>query len=210
VILVILSGIAGVVAGVALRRFVVAQTGAPAPALLLGLATGSLAALAAWRFGTVWELPAYLYFAAVSVPLAIIDLRTLRLPNVLTLSSYPIVAGLLLLPAGLADGWPDYLRAALAGAAVLALFVVLHLVNPSGMGLGDVKLAGPMGALLGWVSWQAVMVGVVVGFALAAVVGIAMILARRADRRSALPFGPFMLAGAWFAILTEMASAVVA
>ena len=42
-----------------------------------------------------------------------------------------------------------------------------------------------------------------IGFALAAVVGIAMILARRADRRSALPFGPFMLAGAWIAILTE-------
>jgi leader peptidase (prepilin peptidase) / N-methyltransferase len=201
VILVLLCAIAGVVAGIAFRGLVAAQTGSPAPAVVLGPMTGALAALAAWRFGTAWELPAYLYFAAVSVPLALIDLRTLRLPNVLTLSAYPIVAALLLLPALLDDGWPGYGRALLAGAAVLTLFVVLHVVNPSGMGLGDVKLAGPMGALLGWLSWQAVMLGVVIGFALVAVVGIAMILARRADRRSALPFGPFMLAGAWVAIL---------
>lgn len=209
-ILIVLSGIAGLAAGIGLRRFVVAESGRAASAAVLGVLTGVLAALAAWRFGLVWELPAYLYLAVVSVPLAVIDLRTFRLPNVLTLSAYPIVAGLLLLPAAFADGWGDYLRAVLAGAAVLALFVVLHLINPSGMGLGDVKLAGPMGALLGWLSWQVVMVGVVVGFALAAVVGIAMILARRADRRSALPFGPFMLAGAWVAILTESTSGVVA
>ena len=209
-ILIVVSGIAGLAAGIGLRRLVVAETGRTASALVLGLLTGVLSALAAWRFGLAWELPAYLYLAVVSVPLAVIDLRTFRLPNVLTLSAYPIVAGLLLLPAAFADGWSDYLRAVLAGASVLALFVVLHLINPSGMGLGDVKLAGPMGALLGWLSWQVVMVGVVVGFALAAVVGIAMILARRADRRSALPFGPFMLAGAWFAILTEVAGGVAA
>ena len=149
----------------------------------------------------MWELPAYLYFAAVSVPLALIDLRTLRLPNLLTLSAYPIVAGLLLIPALAAEGWSAYVRALMSGAIVLALFVVLHLVNPSGMGLGDVKLAGPMGAMLGWVSWQATLMGVVMGFALVAVVGVALIAARRANRKSALPFGPFMLAGAWIAIL---------
>lgn len=206
-ILVLVAGMVGVMAGVVSRRLVAAETGSPVSAPLLGLGTGALAAAAAWRFGLGWELPAYTYFAAVSVPLAVIDLRTLRLPNVLTLSAYPIVAGLLLLPALLADGWDAYARALLAGAGVLALFVVLHLVNPSGMGLGDVKLAGPMGALLGWLSWQAAMVGVVIGFALVALVGIVMILARRADRKSSLPFGPFMLAGAWVAILASTPTA---
>lgn len=200
-ILVLLSAIAGTAAGVGSRRLVVAETGAPASAPLIALTTGTLTALTAWRFGLAWELPAYLYFAVVSVVLAAIDLRTLRLPNALTLSAYPVVAVLLLLPAVAGGSWEAYLRAWLAGAAVLAVFVVLHLVNPSGMGVGDVKLAGPMGALLGWLSWPAVMVGVVLGFALVAVVGLAMILARRADRKSALPFGPFMLAGAWVAIL---------
>ncbi len=200
-ILVVLAGIVGIVAGMALRRVVTAETDSPASAVLLGLATGMLAALTAWRFGPAWELPAYLYFAAVTVPLAVIDLRTLRLPNVLTLSAYPIVAVLLLLPALAEGSWSSYARAMLAGAIVLALFLVLHLVNPSGMGLGDVKLAGPMGAMLGWVSWQAVFVGVVIGFVLAAAVGLAMLAARRANRKSALPFGPFMLVGAWTAIL---------
>jgi leader peptidase (prepilin peptidase) / N-methyltransferase len=206
VILVVVAAITGAVVGVVSRRLVVAETGAPASPLLLGLMTGTLTALAAWRFGLAWELPAYAYFAMASVPLAVIDLRTLRLPNVLTLSAYPIVAVLLLLPAVLGDGWADYVRALLAGAATLALFVVLHLVNPSGMGLGDVKLAGPMGALLGWLSWQAAMIGVVIGFVMVAVVGIAMILVRRANRKSALPFGPFMLAGAWVAILANATS----
>lgn len=206
-ILVVLAGIAGIVAGMALRRVVTAETASPASAVLLGLATGMLAALTAWRFGPAWELPAYLYFAAVTVPLAVIDLRTLRLPNVLTLSAYPIVAALLLLPALAEGSWSSYARAMLAGVIVLALFLVLHLVNPSGMGLGDVKLAGPMGAVLGWVSWQAVFVGVVVGFVLAAGVGLAMLAARRANRKSALPFGPFMLAGAWTAILVPALTA---
>jgi leader peptidase (prepilin peptidase)/N-methyltransferase len=201
VILVIVAGVLGAVAGVASRRLVVAETGAPASPALLGLTTGALAAAAAWRFGLAWELPAYVYFAIVSVPLALIDLRTLRLPNVLTLSAYPIVAALLLLPAVVDGAWAAYLRAALAGGGVLALFVVLHLVNPSGMGLGDVKLAGPMGALLGWISWQVTVLGVIAGFMLVAVVGLAMIVARRAGRKTALPFGPFMLAGAWLAIL---------
>jgi leader peptidase (prepilin peptidase) / N-methyltransferase len=68
------------------------------------------------------------------------------------------------------------------------------------MGLGDVKLAGPLGALLGWLSWSALALGAFLGFALAAVTGLALIAARRAGRKSALPFGPFMLAGAWLAI----------
>ncbi len=207
-ILVVLAGIAGVAAGIGLstarRR---PRPTHPPRALLLG-------ARDRWprrrsppgASAPAWELPAYLYFAAVSVPLAIIDLRTLRLPNVLTLSAYPdrgrpapaarassATAG----PPTAARCWP--------GQSSSRLFVVLHLVNPSGMGLGDVKLAGPMGALLGWLSWQAAMVGVVIGFVLVAVVGIAMILARRADRKSALPFGPFMLAGAWVAILVPAA-----
>jgi leader peptidase (prepilin peptidase) / N-methyltransferase len=209
VILVVLAGIAGVVVGVASRRLVVAETGAPASPVVLGALTGCLAAAAAWRFGLAWDLPAYLYLAAVSVPLSVIDLRTLRLPNTLTLPAYPIVALLLLVPAAVGADWTAYGRALLAGAVVLGLFVVLHLVNPSGMGMGDVKLAGPMGALLGWVSWQATMLGVLVGFVMVAIVGIVMILARRAGRKSALPFGPFMLAGAWVAILAEPLSGIL-
>jgi leader peptidase (prepilin peptidase) / N-methyltransferase len=176
----------------------------PVPPLVSALLIAALWAAAAWRFGMTWELPAYLYLATISVPLAVIDLRTLRLPNAFTLSAYPIVAALLLLPAIAYGDWPALWRAAIAGVALLACYVLLHVINPSGMGMGDVKLSGPLGALLGWVSWEAVLLGTLVGFILAAATGVALIVARRAGRKSALPFGPFMLAGAWIAILTQI------
>jgi leader peptidase (prepilin peptidase) / N-methyltransferase len=172
--------------------------------LLLSLAFGgglALAAGAVWRFGWSWELPAYLYLAAITVPLTVIDLREHRLPNALTLTAYPTVALLLAVPAAVAGSWGDYGRALLGGVTLLALYALLHLINPSGMGLGDVKLAGPLGALLGWLSWSHVFMGTLVGFVAAAVVGVGLMLAGRATRQSALPFGPFMLAGAWVAIL---------
>lgn len=170
--------------------------------VLVVAASAALWAATLWRFGVGWETPAYLYLASITAPLAWIDLRTLRLPNAVTLTSYPVVAGLLLLPAVAAGEWSAYLRALAAGGALLALYVVLHVINPAGMGLGDVKLSGPLGALLGWLSWDALIWGGLAGFVMAAVTGLALIAARRAGRKSALPFGPFMLAGAWLAILT--------
>ena len=68
------------------------------------------------------------------------------------------------------------------------------------MGFGDVKLAGVLGAYLAWLGWAALVVGGFLGFALGAVVGVAMMVAGRAGRRTALPFGPFMLLGALLAI----------
>lgn len=165
------------------------------------LLSAGLWAAALWRFGLTWDLPAYLYLASITVPLAVIDLRTLRLPNAVTLTAYPVVALLLLLPAAIDGRWSDYGRAALAGAALLALYVVLHLINPAGMGLGDVKLAGSLGALLGWISWNALLWGAMAGFLLGAIAGLLLIALGRAGRRSELPFGPAMLAGAWLAIL---------
>lgn len=173
------------------------------PLLALTTAAGLVLAVGAvWRLGWTWDLPAYLYLAAVTVPLTVIDLREHRLPNALTLSAYPATAVLLAVPAALGAEWSTYGQAMLGGGALLAVYAALHLVNPAGMGLGDVKLAGPLGALLAWLSWSHVLVGTLVGFVGAAVVGVALMMAGRATRRSALPFGPFMLAGAWAAILT--------
>lgn len=167
------------------------------------LLSACLWAAALWRFGLTWDLPAYLYLASITVPLAVVDLRTMRLPNVVTLTAYPAVALLLLLPAALDSRWSDYGRALLAGGALLALYVVLHLINPSGMGLGDVKLSGSLGALLGWLSWNTLLWGALAGFLLGAAAGLLLIALRRAGRRSELPFGPWMLAGAWLAILAS-------
>lgn len=163
--------------------------------------TGALFAGAAWRFGASWELPAYLLFAGLSVALGFIDLQTHRLPNVLTLGAYPVVALFLALAALGGHERDSVVRAVLAGMALLAVYALLHVVNPSGMGFGDVKLSPTIGVMLGWVSWSVFGVGTFLGFALAAVTGLGLMAVGRAGRKSAIPFGPFMLAGAWIALL---------
>jgi leader peptidase (prepilin peptidase)/N-methyltransferase len=69
------------------------------------------------------------------------------------------------------------------------------------MGFGDVKLAGILGLYLGWMGWGELIVGAFFGFLLGGVVGGVLMATKRANRKSAIPFGPFMLAGALLAIL---------
>jgi leader peptidase (prepilin peptidase)/N-methyltransferase len=93
------------------------------------------------------------------------------------------------------------LRAAIGGAILFLFYLVLALVHPAGMGLGDVKLSALLGALLAYISWSALIVGALAGFLLAALVGIAMIASRRGGLKTAIPFGPFMIVGTMLGIL---------
>lgn len=197
------AAVLGAVVGYLARRWTDREATAATSRWVHLLLPAVLCAAVAWRFGLSWDLPVYLYFALVSVPLAIIDLRAHRLPNLLTLSAYPIAAALLVLPAAAAGTVEGLIRAALGGAVLFAFYLVLHLVNPAGMGMGDVKLAGPMGALLGWLAWSVLLVGGFLGFAFGGLVGLGLLVSGRAGRHTALPFGPFMLAGAWVAILAS-------
>jgi leader peptidase (prepilin peptidase)/N-methyltransferase len=69
------------------------------------------------------------------------------------------------------------------------------------MGMGDVKLAGVLGLFLGWLGWSELLVGAFAAFLLGGVVALALLAARRVTRSSGIPFGPWMLAGAWSAVL---------
>jgi leader peptidase (prepilin peptidase) / N-methyltransferase len=167
---------------------------------LVELATAVLFGLTAWRLGLVWELPAYLYLAAIAVALTLIDLDVRRLPNAIVLPSYVVGAALLLLPAVAAGEWDAYLRALLGALALFALYFALAFAYPAGMGFGDVKLAGVLGLYLGWLGWGELAVGAFLGFLLGGAWGVALLVARRASRKSAIPFGPFMLGGALVAV----------
>lgn len=168
---------------------------------LVEAGTGVAFVLVVLRLGTdeagLRLLPAYLVFAAVGIALALIDLDVRRLPDAIVLPSYPVLAGLLLV-----GGDGDALLRALVGAAVLgAFFFVVWLLVPGGMGFGDVKLAGLVGAMTAYLTWGTFLVGAFLGFLLGAVAGVLLMAAGRAGRKSALPFGPFMILGAWAAIL---------
>jgi leader peptidase (prepilin peptidase)/N-methyltransferase len=174
---------------------------------LVELATGVLFALLAWKIGAHSALPAFLYLGAVGLALAVIDLDTHRLPNALTLPSYPIAVALLTV-AALVDHRPGLLVLAAAGAAAFfALYALLWILYPGGMGLGDVKLAGVLGLYLGYLGWGAVAVGGFLGFGYGAVIGVALMAGRKAGRKSRIPFGPFMVAGALTAVFVGNAIA---
>lgn len=165
------------------------------------LLTAALFVAVTAKVGPQWELPAFLYLVAVGVALAAIDIDVHRLPDVIVLPSYLVGLALLGL-AALGDGEPRVLLRALAGmAALYTVYFVLRLAHPRGMGRGDLKLSGVLGLYLGWVGWGALAVGAFLGFFLGGVVGVGLIVAGRANGKSALPFGPFMLVGALLAIL---------
>ncbi|TQO20399.1 leader peptidase (prepilin peptidase)/N-methyltransferase [Rhodoglobus vestalii] len=140
---------------------------------------------------------ASLYLAAVTVALTLIDIDVHRLPNAIVLPSY-IVAIVLLGGASLLSGDGEAALRALAGmVALAAAYYLMALAYPGGMGLGDVKLAGLLGLYLGYSSWSALAVGSFGAFILGGIFSIILIATRRATRKSGIPFGPWMLAGAW-------------
>jgi len=137
-------------------------------------------------------LPALLYLALVSVPLALVDLRRRRLPNALVLPAYPATAASLVW-AGVAAGaapWAAIGALAAAAAGMLALWAL------GAMGMGDVKLAGLLGIALGWIGWGALVAGAFAGFVVGAVAGVATAVVRGGGRRTAIPYAPSMLVGA--------------
>ncbi|MCU1693335.1 MAG: prepilin signal peptidase PulO-like peptidase [Frankiales bacterium] len=168
---------------------------------LVELGTGVLFAVLALRFEDDWALPAYLYLGAVGLALALIDLDCKRLPDALTLPSYPVGAVLLGLAALLGSDSGSWPRALLGGVAMFAVYFLLCLAYPAGMGFGDVKLSGVLGMYLAWLSWGVLAVGLFLGFLLGGVFGVALMAFKKGGRKTAVPFGPFMLSAALIAIL---------
>ena len=150
-----------------------------------------------------WALPAYLYFVAIGVALAMIDIDHKRLPDKIVLPSW-IVVGVLLTGASAARGeWGDLGRAGIGAAGLFALYFLMAFIYPAGMGFGDVKLSGILGGLLAYLSWSAFAVGAFGGFLLGSLGGIVVLATRRGNRKSEIPFGPYMIAGALIAMFVS-------
>ncbi|HEY7145022.1 MAG TPA: A24 family peptidase [Streptosporangiaceae bacterium] len=168
--------------------------------LLAELAAGLALGVVTARASSVWELAALAWLVLLAVPLAFIDVAVHRLPDPLTAAAFAGTLALLAVTA-LADRQPGHLGRAAIGAVALACFyLILSVIRPGGLGLGDAKLAASTGAALGWISWQALLSGTFIAFAVAAVYGGALLALHRATRTSHLPLGPFILIGTLAAI----------
>lgn len=171
---------------------------APAAPLVTALGCAALAVAT----GPRPELAVWLLLAPFAVLLALVDRRVHRLPDRLTLPLAVAAVALLgpvsLLP-GAAGSWPDAL---LGGPALGAAYFALFLIHPNGMGFGDVKLALSLGAVLGWYGWSVFFLGAFAGFLFGSLYGVGLIALGRATRKTAIPFGPFMITGALSGLLT--------
>jgi leader peptidase (prepilin peptidase) / N-methyltransferase len=172
----------------------------PSP-LAVEVTTALLLGALAARVHPGLVLGAACWLALCSVPLAFIDVAVRRLPDVLTGSAFAGTTLLLLAAAAAGGHWHVLAQSALGGAALAGFYLVLALVSPSGMGMGDVKAAVGLGVMLAWRGWTALIVGGFAGFLFAAVYGIALLVSGRATRKQQIPFGPFMIAGAFLVII---------
>jgi len=169
--------------------------------LAIELTAAAVAALLIARFGPNPYVAAFAYLGVLGVALTQVDMAVRRLPDRLTLPAYPAVVALLAIAAVAGGDSASFERAMLGGAALAVCYLIFGLVSGGQLGGGDVKLAGLIGLVLGWLGWGTLVLGAAAGFVLAAIAGVALLAAGKASRRTLISFGPYMLWGALLAML---------
>jgi len=169
---------------------------------LVELATAALFAAAALRLGDddPAALPAFLVVFAALLAISAVDLERFIVPNRILYPALFMAAPLLVVAAALDGDWSSLLGAVLGGALGWVLLFAIHMASPKGMGFGDVRLAGLIGMLLGWLSIGHVLLGLFLAFLTAAVVGVGLMLTGVRGRKDRVPFGPFLALGAIAAV----------
>ncbi len=167
--------------------------------------TAALSAVVAWHFGPGWVCVFALVVTWSLLTLTAIDLDHKLLPDIITL---PLLwLGLLVSLFGFGwEGRPAFadLRSAVIGAAAgyLSLWLLYHafrlLTGKEGMGYGDFKLLGALGA---WLGWQGLPLIILLSTVVGAGLGVVMIIAGKRDRQTQIPFGPYLAAAGWIAML---------
>ena len=169
----------------------------PLVELLSALVSGACA----WRYGFSPELAAALLLSWALIALAFIDLDTQLLPDDLTL---PLIwIGLLLALAGVPVGSASLEEAVIgAVAGYLTLWTVYWafrlVTGKEGMGYGDFKLLAALGA---WLGWQALPQIILLSSLVGAVSGLVQIALKRQQRGATMPFGPYLAAAGWLALM---------
>lgn len=176
----------------------------PSPWVLSGLVAVAAGALT-WRASPLTAgrdalVLAWLIIVQAGALLATIDLLVQRLPTVL-ITVMGAGVGTCIVAAAVLSRQPYWAaRAAIAAAVLGGAYLMLALLTPSGMGMGDVRLAAVLGAVLGVGGLDAVLLGAVLPYLLAAPYSVAR-LSRRRHTDAQVPFGPFLVAGAILAAI---------
>lgn len=173
--------------------------------VVLAAATAAVLAALAWRHDD--DLQILVVNAALAigcVPLSAIDLTERRLPTWLLVPLYPLLIALITMHGFATEDARPALRA-VAGMALLFVFFLAIAVLAGHLGAGDVRLAGVLGLVLAWHSWNTLALGTLLGFLTAAVAGRVAAVAFRWPRNHPIPLGAALIAGAFAALLIHPA-----
>ena len=174
--------------------------------LLVAAAVPVLWGLLAWQLGGLAAgalLPAYLLLAVVGVALFWIDVDVHRLPEGLTLPSVAALVVLLLVAGGTDGDWGSFGRALACGVGVWLVYLVLALISPGGLGLGDATLGGLVSLPLGYLGWGAPAIALVAAYVASGLVALVGLALRRLTLKSDIAFGPYILIGALAAVFVR-------
>ena len=175
------------------RISVLAAVASPITAVAFGLI--------AWRWPHLPDLLLLSIFASTAVQLIEMDFVERRLARVLIWPTATAILGVLFMSVTVHATEVSSLIQAIAGGALLSgAYLVAALVTSGGVGAGDVRLAAPVGLILGWHGWTMLITGTVLGLVGTCVVAGVARRATRVNFRGAIPHGPGMLAGAFAAI----------
>ncbi len=164
--------------------------------------TAALFAVAAWRGPDLVTFAVVAALVLGGVPLTALDLAERRLPTPLVGLLYAAVL-VVITADGLRRGdAADAVRAGAGMTTALIFYLAVALVSGA-LGAGDVRLAGALGLALAWQGWYALILGNLLGLALAATAGLAVIAVRGGSRHTRIPLGPALIAGAVLALLIQ-------
>ncbi len=185
----------------------------PSPAALAGSrrhvlvigTTMGLFAGAALRFHN-WVVPAYLVFFVCLVSISVIDSKLQIIPNHIVYPTIFASVPLLAFAALVEDEWSNFGHAMMGATLAFVTLLLIHLISPSGMGFGDVRLAFVLGLFLGWLSLGHVLSGLFLGVLLLSALGIVLWVLRIRSLQDHMAFGPFLAAGATLAVFVGPAA----
>jgi leader peptidase (prepilin peptidase) / N-methyltransferase len=161
---------------------------------------GAASAVLALALDGQTALPLFVALAVLGTGLGVIDIACHRLPTIVVAPAIAASAIFFLVLAIATGDWASFGRALLGAVALGVLFELLYLVPGGNLGYGDVRLAFLLGLFLGWLGWREVIWGALLPWLINAPVVLTLLLLQRVGRRSRLPFGPAMLAGALAAV----------
>ena len=175
------------------------------------LQLGVIAVTAALFVGTVirfhagWVVPAYLVFFVCLVAVSVIDFQLQIIPNRIVYPTIFASVPLLALAALAGDEWDRFGHAVMGATLAWLTLLVIHLISPSGMGFGDVRLSFVLGLFLGWISLGHVFTGMFLGVLMICAVGLVLALLRLKSLQEHMAFGPFLAAGSTLAVFAGQA-----